>query len=357
MIKCFRMRAAARLIFSVVLLVWTAEMTLAVTSKVTYHRTSEELLKGEAEDVVISSKGTLQLGRTWEKLAEDFNDVWSINSIVLSGGKVYIGTSPNGGIFQYSLGKVEQVYSARAVNEATDEEEVSGDEISDANNSGDANESGEVIKADEQLANEHIFAMATDISGRLLVGISGRRCALSRLEGGELKTVYEPNDAKYIFAITVADNGRIFLGTGPKGKIYALDSGGKEAKLIYDSSDKNILSLAVAEDGSLLAGTDTRGLVYRIDTETGKATVLYDSDQPEVTALLVTAQGEVYAAATSAQVVAAQKQFARQVPLAGRPESAPEANDDNKTGKESTKLKIANTNKNTKDLKLIISLP
>ena len=351
MIKCFRMRAAARLIFSVVLLVWTAEMTLAVTSKVTYHRTSEELLKGEAEDVVISSKGTLQLGRTWEELASDFNDVWSINSIVLSGGKVYIGTSPNGGIFQYSLGKIEQVYSARAVNEATDEEEVSGDEPSDANNSGDANESGEVIKADEQLANEHIFAMATDISGRLLVGISGRRCALSRLEGGELKTVYEPNDAKYIFAITVADNGRIFLGTGPKGKIYALDSGGKEAKLIYDSSDKNILSLAVAEDGSLLAGTDTRGLVYRIDTETGKATVLYDSDQPEVTALLVTAQGEVYAAATSAQVVAAQKQFARQVPLAGRPESAPEANDDNKTGKGSTKLKIANTNKNTKDNK------
>jgi outer membrane protein assembly factor BamB len=334
---------ALRLAVSIVCLFCIAGAASAVTSKVTYQNTAEELLKGKTENIVIGSKGTLQLGHKWERLTKDFNDVWSINSIVPSGGKIYIGTSPNGGIYRYSLGKVEQVYSALPKRDASD---VKQEEKSETN---DANEAGKVVEGDEQLANEHIFAMATDISGRLLAGISGRRCALCRLEGNELRTIFEPNDAKYIFAIKVADNGTIFLGTGPQGRIYALNSAGKDAKVVYGSSDKNIMSLAIADDGSLLAGSDTRGLVYKIDPDTGSARVLYDSEQPEVTALLVTQEGDVYAAATSAQVVVAQKQFARQIPLAGRPETEVEEElSGDSAGKSSTQLKIANTSKNNK---------
>ncbi len=332
---------AFRLAVSIVFLFCMAESVWAVTSKVTHHSTAEELLGGETENIIISSKGTLQLGRKWERLTEDFNDVWSINSIVPSGGKIYIGTSPNGGIYRYSLGEIERVYSA------LQDKNKPAVKQKDENETNDVNEAGKAVEGDEQLANEHIFAMATDISGRLLVGISGKRCALCRLEGNELRTIYEPNDALYIFAVKVADDGTIYLGTGPQGRIYALNSSGKDARVIYDSSDKNIMSLAIADDGSLLAGSDTRGLVYRIDPDKGSARVLYDSEQPEVTAILVTPQGEIYAAATSAQVVAAQKQFARQAPLAGRPEAVPEEEpDDGSTGKSSTQLKIANTNKN-----------
>ena len=348
-------------VICIVLPACSGEKAWAVTSKITYHRTAEELLKGKAEGVIIGSKGTLQLGRKWEKLAGDFNDVWSVNSIVLSGGKVYLGTSPNGGIYRYSLGSVEEIYSAKrqkagpAAKQAEKDDPNDSNDLKDANDSNDlkdandSNDKGVVIKSGWELANEHIFAMATDISGRLLAGVSGRRCALCRLEKNELRTIFEPNDAKYIFAIEVAKDGRIFLGTGPEGKIYELDSAAKDAKVVYDSSDKNILSLAVANDGSLLAGTDTRGLVYKIDPQTGSAAVLYDSDQQEVTGLLVSPEGEIYATATSAQVVAAQKQFARQVPLAGRPEESGGAEDGDEADKKPLQLKIANTSKNEQE--------
>jgi hypothetical protein len=75
------------------------------------------LLKGQAEDVVVSSRGTIELGRAAEVLIkefEGFKDVWSVNTIVVSGGTVYFGTSPNGGIYKYSLNKLTKIYPAKS---------------------------------------------------------------------------------------------------------------------------------------------------------------------------------------------------------------------------------------------------
>jgi hypothetical protein len=66
--------------------------------------------KGKTENVVISSRGTIQLGRAAKVLASNFDDVWSVNSIVARGGTVYIGTSPNGSIYKYRLGAVTKIY-------------------------------------------------------------------------------------------------------------------------------------------------------------------------------------------------------------------------------------------------------
>jgi len=264
------------------------------------------------------------LGSVAEVLVDDFGDVWSINSIVEVGGTVYVGTSPNGCVYEYSLGRLKKLYSART-------EERSGREVgdSDSNQPAEANTPGEGEKAEagERLANEHIFAMSTDVVGRLLIGVSGRRCALCRLEGGELKTIFEPNDANYIFAIAVDEAGGIYMGTGPEGKVYRLDSFGGRGEVVLDSPDKNILSLVVGQDGHVYAGSDSRGLVYKIDSKTKDYTVLYDSDQEEVTSL-VFCEGGLYAAATSASIVAAESKFAAQVPQAGRPEVEKEGEDE-----------------------------
>lgn len=321
----------------------------AVTSRIIHHSTGADFVQGDANDVVISSKGTLGLGQAWKRLTDDFEDVWSINSIVLNGGKVFIGTSPNGGVYEYSLGKLTEIYSAKPSEEdeeTQEDEEDNGktNNVNDTNEQSDAN----AVKSERRLANEHIFAMANDIMGRLLVGISGKRCVLCRLKSGQLQTVFEPNDAKYIFAITLDELGNIYLGTGPEGKIYRLNSSCSETELFYDSTDKNILSLASTDDGSILAGSDTRGLVYKIDRKTKNAKVLYDAQQQEITALLLTEQGDIYATATSAQTVEAQKKFARQLPSAGRPEAESEQEKSSSDGS-STKLKIANTSKNTKN--------
>ena len=317
----------------------------AVTSKITRHSSSAELLKGQAEDIVVGSQGTLQLGRAWETPVEQFEDVWSINSIVANGGTVFVGTSPNGGIFKYSLGKLTKIYPAES--EKKDSTDSDNEKLNDTNEPNDAN----IVEAEEYLANEHIFAMATDLAGRLLAGISGDKCKLLRFEADRIETIFEPNDAKYIFAIATDDTGNIYLGTGPEGKVYRFDPFAPPSTgLVYDSLDKNILSLAIGEDGFVYAGSDDRGLIYRINPQTKTATVLYDSDQPEITALLLSGGDELWAAATSAKIAQAETKFAASAyggPPAGRPEVQSEKGKNASEGEGGRKLKIANTKEET----------
>jgi len=348
--RCYRVVLFYVLVFSFA--IFTAAFDcFAVNSKITRHNSGAELLKGKVEDVVVSSKGTIQLGRSAEVLVaefEDINEPWSINCIVASGPAIYFGTSPNGGIYKYSLGKLERIYPAeggdRAKAQKGESAAESPDEVKDANDKGV--EKGEVVEAEEHLSNEHIFAMATDVSGRLLAGISGRQCRLIRFKAGKMETIFEPNDAKYIFSITTDAKGNIYLGTGPEGKVYMLDSFGKDAQVIYESKDKNILSLTADSDGFVYAGSDGRGLIYKINPRTKTASVLYDSDQPEITALLLTEESDLYAAATSAKVIQTQVKFASQLSLAaGRPEEIPGEEEGKKTSGTSRKLEIANTRK------------
>ncbi len=325
-------RRFALLVLILVCLI-SGSASLAVNSKITRHAGSSDLMKGKTENIVIGSRGTLQLGSDWEAPVKEFEDVWSINSIVVSGGTVYIGTSPNGGIYKYSLGKLKKIYPEES-EEKTPPKKIEKDK--DANTPDDAN------TADDKayLSNEHIFAMATDVVGRLLAGISGDKCRLCRFKNDKYEVIFEPDEDKYIFAIEVDSGGNIYLGTGPEGKVYKLDSSGKKSQLIYDSQDKNILSLAAGQDGFVYAGSDSRGLIYKINPRTKTATVLYDSDEPEITALLFTQDGVLHAAATSAKIVQEQTKFASQSPLAGRPETkTTKSKDDAKGG---LKLKIAN---------------
>jgi hypothetical protein len=353
-------------IFSFLLLGYLAEpYCWAVTSKITRHSSSEDFLKGRTKDIVVGSEGTLQLGRAAEVIIERFEDLrrtananesfsqpWSINSIVVSGGTVYLGTSPNGGIYRYGLGKLTKIYPP--------ESEKSKKIGAGSNEPNDLTEhAGEIVKAQQYLTNEHIFAMAIDMTGRLLAAVSGDKCALYRFEADKIKepeVIFEPNDAtgippcgdtKYIFAIAVDDAGNIYLGTGPQGKIYMLDSFGRNPKLLYHSRDKNILSLAIGHDGFVYAGSDSRGLVYKINPRDKTVTVLYDSDQPEITALLFTGDGNLYAAATSAEIVQAQPEFTVQPPSAGRPEVEVEFQEGVPESEGGLKLEIANTKRDT----------
>ncbi len=315
---------------SAILVLCLAALCPAVTSKIVRHESSAQMSAGEVENVVIGSRGSIELGRSVEVLVDDFGPVWSINSIVVVGGEFYVGTSPNGGVYRYSMGELARIYPQP--DEMTVKLVPAGYVRADAN---DANE-----PEAEFLTNEHIFAMRRDIAGRLLVGISGKECRLCRLEKGRFVSIFEPEDTMYIFAILVDPSGDIYLGTGPQGIIYKTDSFGRKAEVFYDSPDKNILSLAAGDDGAIYAGSDTRGLVYRIESGSGRAKVLYDSEQPEITALLRGEDGHLYAAATSAEAVATQNRFSSKAPQAGKPESKQPESDKQS---ESTKLQIPDT--------------
>ena len=363
-----------RLIFVILLSLLFNPASFAVTSKVTRHDSSSEMLKGELENVVIGSRGTIQLGRAAKSLIEeidDFSDVWSINSIVVSGGTVYFGTSPNGGIYKYSLNKISKIYPQQTEQQQPEDDSNSEEEANEISSSA---EQSEPVEKEELLSNEHIFAMATDIAGRLLAGISGDKCRLCRFEANKMEVIFEPNDAKYIFAIAVNEQGDIYLGTGPEGKIYKLDSLGKKAQLFYDSRDKNILSLTFGPDEFVYAGSDNRGLIYKIDPRSKDAAVLYDSKQPEIAALLFPpdsytnnqsskstsdSAGCLYAAATTAKIVQTQTQFAASMP-SGPPEGRPEIEADieepeDKNGDEEEQEEESNSKLNGDERKLEIA--
>jgi len=299
----------------------SAPFCWAVASKITRHTTAADLAKGKTEDVVVGSKGTLQLGRAAQVLVGDLEDVWSINSVVINKDTVYLGTSPNGGIYKYASGSITKIYPLEQ-KDAKDSES----KHQDINKPSDAN----TEQQKQYLTNKHIFAMATDSTGRLLAAVSGSECKLMRLEAGKMKTIFEPNDAKYIFAVALDNKGNIYLGTGPQGKLYGLNPSGKKAQLIYDSRDKNILSLAAGRDGFIYAGTDDRGLIYKIDPRSKTATVLFDSDQPEITAILFADNGNLYAAATSAKIAQPPPESAPQMPFPGRPEPQEEDEEEKK---------------------------
>lgn len=215
-----------------------------MTSKITRHTSSAEMAKGETEDVIISSEGKIELGRSARVIAEKLEDVWSINSIVVSGGTVYFGTSPNGGIYRYELGKLTKIYpedKGKAQADTSAVEDKGAAKVGEEANSIKPGGGGKAVGRDKYLTNEHIFAMSTDLAGRVLAGISGDKCRLCRIEGGKIETVFEPNDTKYIFAIVTDREGSIYLGTGPAGKIYKLDSFGGKPWVVYRSREKNIL--------------------------------------------------------------------------------------------------------------------
>ena len=342
--KCGKLMAAALL--PVVL--WTSS-GLAVTSKVTRHASGKDLLQGKTEGVVVTSRGTIQLGRAAKVLATDFDNVWSVNSIVVSGGTIFLGTSPNGYVYKYSLGKLTKLYptdeETAALKAAAKEDKSKSQTGADPNASKASDDN--VVKADRRFANQHIFAMAMDVAGRLVVGISGDKCRLCRYEAGKMETIFEPNDARYIFDIETDNVGNMYLGTGPAGKIYVLDPSGKVAQLVYDSPDKNILTVAAGKDGFVYAGSDTRGLIYKINPRNKTATVLYDSEEPEISALLMaegtpSEPGVLYAAATAAKAVEAEEKFAAQQATPGRPEPKQAGGKAVSDGEGGVKLKIAN---------------
>lgn len=306
--------------------------SFAVTSKIIKHKSMEDFSKGKSKDTVINSRGNITLAGATQVLAEDFNNVWVINSIVRTGdGAIYIGTSPNGQIYRYKNGKTECIYPSP---------QQPSDEPNEPNEPKREN-------AKKHLQNLHVFKLAMDASGRVLAGISGDKCLLVRLDGKNFETVFEPepNDAEYIFAVELDKNGNIFLGTGPQGKIWRLNGNGRNPQLVYKCKDKNVLSLAAGPQGVLYAGTDSRGLIYKIEPDKKTASVLYDSSEDEIADLLFDNKGCLYAAATSYKSIKAQfRDISEPKPFApGRPESEDNEEDLQEFVLEGTSLIIANT--------------
>ena len=306
--------------------------TNAVNSITTRHKTAADLLKGETENVVIDSEGTIKLARQSKNLdlGDLAKDVWTINTIVTTTeGTVYLGTSPNGEIIQLQNDNPQIIYPETQIDTPPPPPEP--------------NEPNSPPQ--DLVKNEHIFAMALDADSRLLAGVSGPDCRLIRLENDRFETLFQPEDANYIFDIVLDNTGNIYVATGPNGIVYRLTPAAKKPRTVYDAQDNNILTLAIDKNNFIYAGSDERGLIYKIHPFDQTAVILYDSEQNEVTDLLFDKEGNLYATTTNAQSVSSQTRAAgiaaSQKP--GRPDTKSTA--DKTSDKQ---LKTANTDEKSK---------
>ena len=299
-------------------------MTLAVTTVITRHQAGTDFIQGETDKVVVDSGGTLRLAQrsTAIDCGALLDDAWSVHSIVADAeGVLYLGTGPNAGVIRYADGEVEQIYPTQPA---------------------DFNE-----LSDSSIRNEHVFAMAQDVAGRLLIGVSGQEGKLVRL-ADEPEAVFEDDRVQYIFAIAADQDDNIYLGTGPEGLVFRLDPFCQNSEIVYEAKDKSILSLAV-HDGMVYAGSDERGLVYKIDPVTKRASVLYDSEQNEVPAILVDESGVVYAVSTSAQ--AAQMQLKASGLSFKKKPGRPDDSDENEASPAADSLNTAHSDKEKEEKK------
>ncbi len=326
--KCIRRKICSAVILSLFL----GSSALAVNSKTIKHSSREDFEKGKTINTVIDSKGTISLAQAAELLYTAEEDLWSINCITSANGKLYFGSSPNGKIYEYSMGQIVEVYSSAKKPDPNAANSDQTKQVTDADITSDAAQQKEPKKKNNAtiITNEHIFAMGTDLSGRLLAAISGPKARLCRFDSDKFETIYQEdaNGVTYIFDIALDADGNIYLATGPKGKIIKLVNDGEKAEVFFDSKDDNILTIAI-KDGILYAGSDGRGLIYKISLQDASASVLYDSDQDEITDIVIADDNVLYVTATSAKLVAEQNKFVAELANpTGRP-----ADGDNKAKK------------------------
>ncbi len=303
---------------------WASAMTVAVTTVITRHQAGTDFIQGETDKVVVDSGGTLRLAQrsTAIDCGALLDDAWSVHSIVSDAeGVLYLGTGPDAGVIRYADEEVEQIYPIQPA---------------------DFNE-----LSDSSIRNEHVFAMALDVAGRLLIGVSGQAGKLVRL-AQEPEVVFEDDRVQYIFAIATDQDDNIYLGTGPEGLVFRLDPFCQNSEIVYEAKDKSILSLAV-HDGMVYAGSDERGLVYKIDPATKRASILYDSEQNEVPAILVDESGVVYAVSTSAQ--AAQMQLKASGLSFKKKPGRPDDSDESEASPAADSLNTANSDKEKEEKK------
>jgi outer membrane protein assembly factor BamB len=250
------------------------------------HTNEADFKTGTFENVVATNLGDLKLSRAVRKLLEQSPKVSSVNALVQApDGTIYAGTGPHGQILK-----------------------ISGDTVSELTTIEGAT---------------HVFALAIDKNGGLLVGTAGENGRVLKIAkpGDKPTEIFKADGVQYVWALQQTDDGKIYAATGPNGQLFEI-SGPGQSRVVLDADENNLLSLIGDGKDLLYVGTDPNGLVYRVNRKTGEAFVVYDAPEAEISALVIDKAGNVYAGTAEAREEP-QPPKPPAAPTAGRPESQP----------------------------------
>ncbi len=224
-----------------------------------------EFNQGTFDNVVATNLGDLKLSRAVKTLMEQDPKISTVSAMVEApDGAIYAGTGPHGILLKIKDGK------------ATHAAEIEGA--------------------------THLFALAIDNQARLIVGASGEKGRVLRIdkEGAKPTELFKDDGVQYVWALSVTPDGLIYAATGPTGKLVEIDADGK-TRVLLDSDENNLLSLISDGKDLLYVGSDPNGVVYRVNRKTGENFILFDAAESEISALALDKKGNLYAGTAEAR--------------------------------------------------------
>jgi sugar lactone lactonase YvrE len=224
----------------------------------------EDLIKGTAQGVAISSSGGLELAPTFKSIATTPSTyIWSI-------------AADRDGSLYAAAGSPARVYRITSDGKSTVIFEPQELQV-------------QALVIDKSGA---IYA-ATNPDGKIYKLVRGQKSSTGNTSDWSSSVFFDP-DSKYIWDLALDAAGNLYAATGDQGQILRITPQG-EHSVFFKSEEAHIRVLAFDAKGDLIAGSDGSGLLYRI-APTGDAFVLYSAPKKEITALAIDKEGNVYAA-------------------------------------------------------------
>ena len=224
----------------------------------------DELRRGRAENLAISSDGKLTLAPKLEEIYEaPASYLWDLAAD--KAGNVFVAAGPEAKVFRIGADGRKSVLF-----------ETEGIEV-------------HAVAVD---AGGNVYAATAPESRIYKVGPSGRSALF-----------YDPR-AAYVWDMVFGPGGDLFVATGDEGKIHRVQPSGDGA-VFYETGETHVRSLAFDGKGNLIAGGDPGGLILSVGLgEQPEGFVLYQSARKEITALAAAEDGTVYAAGVGVRTAA-----------------------------------------------------
>ncbi len=146
-------------------------------------------------------------------------------------GRLYAGTSPNGGLYRLEGGKAVEVWHSPA---------------------------------------KYIWSIQAGPGDSLFVA-TGERGQVYQVEPDGKATLYYDTGQMNVTALAVAPNGRLYAGTDPNGLLYEITGPG-QATVLYDSNLPEVRSIVIAPDGTVYAAAMGGAVATRSQTGTASST-------------------------------------------------------------------------------------
>ncbi len=241
----------------------------------------EDLIKGDAAGVAVSSAGGLALAPTFKPLySTPSTYIWAI--AVDDAGVVYVAAGAPARVYRITSEGASTIIFEPKELQVQALRTGSGGVIYAA-----TAPDGKVYKL-QQNGNR----ASRDSARKAPPG--NQDAAKPTLDPSWNSTVYFEPGTKYIWDLALDKTGTLYVATGDHGEIYRVTPGG-EHSVFFKSDETHIRVLAVDANNNLIAGSDGSGLIYRI-SPSGEGFVLYSAPKKEITALALDSAGNIYAA-------------------------------------------------------------